>query len=179
MLRILFLGLAGLSLVKALDREVPNRPYVVSDPLGHCYAKAIPTQKYGYEGSTHVYAVRAGADSLLHSFSWYSPRAFLSCDPLLRNFYLTRMGAWPRGEAASEEDLAFAFYHNGALLQRYSTLAIAERADNVRRSISHYEVIDSVQAHQRNQKYGSVFRVYTVDRRALTFNPRSGVLVAE
>jgi hypothetical protein len=160
------------------DDEASNVPHVAASAYGRCYAKAVPDSLYGQRGRTTVYWVRAGADSLLATHDWYSQRIYLECNVAAGDgpvgLSVVRMGPWARGQVASAEELALAFYRDGKLLRRYSTLAIAGRPDRVRASVSHYVVIDSVLGYRWVDSNRYQFVLRTVDGRQLAFDPATG-----
>lgn len=152
------------------DDEVSPSPYVAAS--GGWYAKCFPApRKEGADyfkadreaGETLVYLLGAGAngwgysesskweDKLVYRFDWYSPKIYLT--GYGGGFTVVRMGPPPRGREPSKKDLALAFYRDGALLQRYSTLDLVGkydsridlmRAKKIQVSVSHYTVIKEV-----------------------------------
>jgi hypothetical protein len=89
---------------------------------------------------------------------------------------VVQLGPWARGQKASRDDLALAFYAGGALLRRYSTLDIAGSPDRVSASVSHYRVIARVDGYVPNGSR-SAFAIVTEDGRRLLFDPATGDLV--
>ena len=88
------------------------------------------------------------------------------------------LGPWASGQAADQGTLAIAFYLNGRLLKRYSTLDIAGSPDNVRRSVVHYRVFEKVLGY-RWSTGRQRFVVRTVDNRTLVFDPELGTQVTD
>ena len=169
-------GVAGTG--APVDDEASNVPHVAASAYGRCYAKVVPDSLYGQDGRTTVYWVQALEDSLLATHDWYSQRIYLECNVAAGDgpvgLSVVRMGPWARGQQARAEDLALAFYRNGKLLRRYSTLAIAGRPDRVRASVSHYVVIDSILGYQWVDSNQYQFVLRTVDGRRLIFDPATG-----
>jgi hypothetical protein len=177
---IMLAGLAGLAQSALADEERANRPHVVADVHGQCYAKSVPDKSSGQEGSTGILAVEEAGDRLVHTLPWYSSQIHIQCQvvPGYAAISVVRMGPWAQGYQARAQDLALAFYHDGRLVRQYSTLEIAGRADNVSRSSSHYTVIRRQGWSQ--QPAGSLpsFEVETEDKRRLTFDPATGNILA-
>jgi hypothetical protein len=164
------------------DDEASNAPVVVASEHGNCYAKSVPSSAYGNEGRTIVYAVEAGADREIATYNWYAQRLHLACNVEGRDgrvaASIVQFGPWPRGETANAETLAFAFYHDGVLVRRYSTLDIGGRPDNVRGSVSHYEVIGDITGYASRDGNRYAFTVRTVDGRTLSFDAGTGEAIA-
>src|SRR5215208_2705309 len=95
----------------AVDDEASNVPHIAVSSFGRCYAKSVPDSLYGQAGRTSIYQVRAAADSLLNTHSWFSQRIFLECNVAADDgpvgLSVVRMGPWARGAMASKGDLAF------------------------------------------------------------------------
>jgi hypothetical protein len=164
--------------VARYDDEASNVPRIFASSYGRCYAKAVPDSLYGQSGRTSVYWVRAGNDSLLADHDWYSQQVYLECNVATGDgpvaLSVVRMGPWARGQHASTTDLAVAFYLNGRLLKRYSTLDIAGRPDNVQQSVSHYVVFDSVMGYRWVSGNRYHFEMLAVDGRRIAFDPATG-----
>jgi len=160
------------------DDEASNAPVVVASEHGNCYAKSVPASAYGSEGRTIVYAVEAGADREIATYNWYAQRLRLACNVEGRDgrvaASIVQFGPWPRGRVATADTLAFAFYRGGVLLRRYSTLDVAGRPDNVRASVSHYEVIGEIAGYAWLDGNRYAFAVRTVDGRTLSFDAGTG-----
>jgi hypothetical protein len=156
------------------DTEGPNQPHVVTgDRYSGCYAKSVPLARWGTKGVTKVYEVRRGDDTLIATHKWFTKKLYLRCrragDGKLK-VTMVRFGPWQRGRRASRAHLAIAFHAGGRELARYSTLALAGRPDNVRRSVSHYRVIRRIKGFG----YENLFRIELIDGRTLTFDLTSG-----
>ena len=164
------------------DDEASNRPLVVASEHGNCYAKSVPSARYGNEGQTHVYVVEGGADTLVATFDWYADRLHLECNVAdasgVTALSVVQFGPWARGQEASDDVLALAFYWNGRLLRRYSTLDIAGRPENVSASVSHYSVIDEVIGYQWVDGNRYRFAIRTIDNRTITFDAAAGTIVS-
>ena len=166
----------------AADQEAGNLPHVRAGTHGRCYAKSVPEEYWGQRGVTRLYRVAEGEDALIATFSWYSQELRLQCN-MSRNGHigasLVRFGPWARGREASADHLALAFYFDGELLARYSTLDIAGSPDNVEASVSHYVVIAKVGGYRwlgAGAPNAYAFDIETTDGRALTFDPVTGRL---
>ena len=162
------------------DDEAANKPHFVTgivkgDLHNGCYAKSVPDATWGMKGTTRVYVVRRGKDRLVATFPWYARKLHLQCrrgpDGAM-TVAIVRLGPWQRGQRASKDHLAVAFYEGGRELARYSTLALAGRPDNVRPSVSHYRVIKRVKGFVEP----SHFRLALIDGRILTFDLATGKL---
>ncbi len=168
----------------AADQEASNVAHVAAGPYGRCYAKSVPRHLYDPEGEprqqgrTEVYRVADGADSLVLSFDWFAQQLFLTCLPEVR---IVRVGPWHRGHEARDDHLALAFYRGAELVRSYSTLEIA--GGEVSASVSHYSVFREGPALTRVVRHEDavfseewVVTATTVDGRALTFDPATGVV---
>jgi hypothetical protein len=164
------------------DQEASNRPVVVASTYGNCYAKSVPSSDYGNDGQTRVYAVEAGADRLVATYDWFANTLRLECNVEGTSgavgTSVVAFGPWPRGHEASKETLALAFYWNGKLLRRYSTLDIAGRPNNVSSSVSHYSVIDEIIGYQWTSGNRYAFAVRTTDGRLLKFDAGTGKIIS-
>ena len=163
------------------DQEAPNMPYVVAAEWGRCYAKSVPTSRYGNDGETKVYDVERGDDKLIATYKWFSNRVYLNCGlgkGKKWGLSIVELGSWPRGENPTDENLAIAFYLSDSLLNKYSTLDIAGSKENCSRSVSHYEVIKEVLGYRWIQGNEYVFEIKTYDGKLLTFEPTTGTLLS-
>ena len=168
--------LAGMTLLA--DDEASNVPYVVASQYGHCYAKAVPSELYEDRGKTRVYTVAAERDILLHTYEWYGQVIHIECAVATPNgptgVSVVRVGTRLRGHRANSTDLALAFYMDGKLIKRYSTLDLGGRRENVRESVSHYAVISEVDGFRREKSNDYTFTVRLINGKTLTFNPATG-----
>ncbi len=164
------------------DDEASNRPLVVASEHGNCYAKSVPSASYGNEGQTRVYVVERDADTLAATYEWYANRLRLECNVAdsggVTALSIIEFGPWARGQEASDDVLALAFYWNGRLLRRYSTLDIAGRPSNVSASVSHYSVIEEVLGYQWVDGNRYRFAIRTIDNRVITFDAGAGTIVS-
>jgi len=142
---LLFVGVA----FSCADQEASRIIYVVAN--GAWYAKCIPFGEYDqltgtnndYEkGKTLIYLAGDETDRLIYTLDWYSPRIFITGNG--GGISIVRLGKSPRGQKASEKDLAISFYRNGKLVATYSTLGLARSESNVSTSVSHYRVIKEI-----------------------------------
>lgn len=178
---VLFAPLLLTTATKArADTESPNRAHVVAgivdgDLYRGCYAKSVPTARWGMQGITRIYEVRRGKDRLIATHNWYAKTLYLRCRRGANGALearVVRFGPWQRGRQASKADLAIAFYSGGRELARYSTLDLAGRPDNVQRSVSHYRVIRRI----KGLGYQNSFRLELIDGRMLSFDLATGRL---
>jgi hypothetical protein len=199
---MLLLAAAGIGWVGFAwaDQEASNLAHVAAGPYGRCYAKSVPEHIYDPEngprqsGRTVVYRVEPEQDVLLQRFDWFSQKLFLNCGAG-KEFSLARLGPWHRGHEPRHDHLAIAFYKNGRLLKRYSTLDIARLsspgdagrsgAEGISVSVSHYSVFESGLEMVRIVKQdGPVFSeswvvsATTVDGDELAFSMISGELIS-
>lgn len=178
------LALAWPAIARA-DQESGNRAYVAASQHGNCYARSIPSRDYGTQGRTRTYIVaeRDEPDREIARFDWFAPQIRLECNVENANgrtgVSVVQIGPWPRGSAADNAMLAFAFYWNGVLLRSYSTLDIAGRPDNVHASVSHYTVVEEIVGYEwRGEGNHYNFIIRTTDGRTLTFDAGSGTLLS-
>lgn len=199
---ILLIAGAGLAWVGSApaDEEASSVAHVAAGPYGRCYAKSVPKHIYDPEngprqaGHTVVYRVEPEQDVLLERFDWFSQKLFLKCDAG-NEFSLARLGPWHRGHEPRHDHLAIAFYKNGRLLKRYSTLDIVRLAspgdagrsgaESISVSVSHYSVFESGPEMVKIVKQdGPVFSetwvvsATTVDGDELIFSMISGELIS-
>jgi hypothetical protein len=160
------------------DQEAGNRAYVATSAYGQFYAKSVPREPHGLKGSTRIYQVGDPDDVLLHTYDWYSPQIFLEGFLGTREVYVVQTGPWHRGARASADDLALAFYKNGRLIRRYSTLEIAGRPENVSASVSHYVVFRRLAGFRRPYGNQLVFDAERHDGQALTFDADTGATLS-
>jgi hypothetical protein len=155
-----------------------NAPHVVASRDGRCYAKSVPAEDFGSSGVTSVYRVEGGVDTLLHSYDWYSQGLWIR--------YFGRQGSPPgvslvrldpTGNLPAEAALAIAFYMDGKLLKKYSTLDIASRPDNVKRGTVYYGMIQHVEGYAWDESHDKILWIATVDGRLLSFDPNTGELL--
>mgnify|MGYP001267707160 CR=1 FL=1 len=185
------LAFAGATLLATLamapaafgDEEAGNRAYVAASQYGNCYAKSVPTGRYGLEGRTHVYFVESENDRVVQSYDWFGPQLRLECNVAGANdgpvgVSVVQFGPWARGSVADAETLAIAFYWNEQLLRRYSTLDIAGSADAVSASVSHYTVIEDIIGYAWRDGNNFSFSVRTVDGRTIVFDAGSGAILS-
>src|SRR3990167_1569521 len=126
------------------DDEAGNKMYVKSSECGQYYAKSIPEESYGFKGKTLIFKVDKDSDELVQTYDWYAPQIYIFDNGLS----IVRLGPWPRGQKASQDHSAIAFFKNGRLLKDYSTLDIAGSEDNVERSISHYRIFKDIKGYR-------------------------------
>lgn len=174
--------LISISSIAAADQEAHPIFYMVAN--GAWYAKCIPSGSYQNreEGTTRIYLADRDSDKLIYTFDWYSPEIYIT--GWGGGVSIVRMGPWPRGDKVTSNDLAVAFYHDGELLRRYSTLDIVGEENSVSISVSHYtafkEVIGFVHIYEKrgrdtltsNPGYG--FEVVLHDDRHIVFDPKTG-----
>ena len=180
------------------DNEASNVAHVVAGPYGRCYAKSVPDHVYDPEdeprqqGRTMIYRVGNSKDVVVQRLDWFSQRLFVKCGPA-DGIVVVRLGPLHRGHEPRADHLAIAFYKEGKLLKRFSTLDIVSGEktqnsspaiyENVSASVSHYTVFDGVPEMVKiTTARGSVFednwviRAKTVDGRELTFDMATGNL---
>ncbi|MDH3703935.1 MAG: hypothetical protein OEU46_21785 [Alphaproteobacteria bacterium] len=178
------------------DDEAGNVAHVAAGPYGRCYARSIPRHIYDpdsgprQQGRTEVYRVGEPKDVLEQRYDWFSQTLFVRCRPG-RETVLVRLGPWHRGHEPRADHLAIAFYRDGKLIRRYSTLAIAggetakddalSKYKNVSASVSHYTVFAVPPKLTKITKtIGSTYKedwmvkATTIDGRGLTFDIETG-----
>ncbi len=178
LLRLCAAALLLLPLGAHADDEASNTPRVFTSRYGNCYAKSVPSEPYGQQGSTRIFVVQAGVDRLVHTFDWYAQQLFLECNAAAAAapaaVAVARIGPWHRGRRAVASDLAVAFYHGGKLVRQYSTLDIAGSPDNVSASVSHFRVFEHTDGYHWRSGNGYAFHVRTTDGRRLAFDAATG-----
>ena len=184
---VLCVSLAYAVAAKA-DQEGPNDAHVESSSNhstsngGDRYAKCVPSGTYGNKekGKTYIYRVRDGDDQLLDTYDWFTFGIHVL--GVKKSTSVVRLGPWSRGHNPSKEHLALAFYLDGKLLKRYSTLDIVGPQGRVKSSVSHYRWRKKVYGYcwlkkegQRFQKSG--FSLETVDGRVISFDYMNGEIL--
>ncbi len=182
------------------DREAGNAANVAAGKYGRCYAKSVPKHTMDpfdeprQQGQTKVYRVSETEDELINTYDWFSHQLYLVCNAMKEENYgvaVIRLGPWHRGNEPNHEALALAFYFDGALVKKYSTLDIAGKkrgdvpwlSENVRVSVSHYSIFKKQPdlVWKKSQKeYGvetPVVEAVTVDGRKLTFDVATGEII--
>ena len=167
-------------LAVAADQEGNNEPVVSVSEYGDCYGKSVPAEDYGEKGETRIYRVERRQDLLVQTHPWYARTFFVDCSVGEggRGVSVVQLGPWPRGRAATAKDLAIAFYLNGRLVKRYSTLDIAGEPSNVRATSHHHKVISKTLGY----RWGSGrqrFVIQTVDGRTIVFDAELGTRVTD
>jgi hypothetical protein len=183
---VLCVSLACAAAAKA-DQEAPNYAYVEASSNhstsngGDRYAKCVPSEKFGTEGKTYIYRVRDGNDQLLETYDWFTFNIHVLA--VGKSTSVVRFGPWNRGHEPSEEHLALAFYLDGKLLKRYSTLDIVGPHGKISSSVSHYMWRAKVHGYcwlekedERFQKSG--FSLETVDGHVISFDYKSGEILS-
>lgn len=180
LLALLVMAPAGLR----ADQEAGNRPIVVADQWGGCYARSVPQDHYGTRGLTEVFQVgrQPEDDVKFASYPFFAQRLFLDCSTAdaqgRHGPALVQLGPWARGHKPDAETLAIAFHSNGREVRRYSTLEISGgRMEGVSCSVSHYDVFGAVEGFRRQPQEPTLFVLTTVDGRELQFDVATGALV--
>lgn len=174
-------GLMLLAAPAHADEEASNTPRVFTDEWGGCYAKSVPDDYHGQDGTTRVYAVQEGDDKLIATHDWYTQRIDMLCNVCADGTcgpVLVRHGPWARGHDPNDKDLALAFYHGDTLKKRYSTLDIAKNRTNASMSVSHYTVISQYKGFSHTQSGEKRYTIVTHDGRELTFDAATGAQIA-
>ncbi len=106
---------------------------------------------------------------------WYAFNVYLSVD----GQYLVRLGNWPRGQAPAAGDLAVAFYQNGVLLKKYSTLDLVKDVKAVHPSVSHYQFYQGNPIFKSYGGKGGTLTLTSIDDITYTFNIATGEIAAQ
>ncbi len=179
-IQFISLAIVLFSVSSLADEEPVNQPYVVSSEWGRCYAKSVPDNYDGQEGTTMVYKVTKENDELIAEHDWYSRQIYLYCNAWYTEapeVSIVRFGPWHSGHEANENDLAIAFYADDKLLKSYSTIDIARSQKNISVSVSHYTVIEEVIGYQVIPDGWVQFVIKTYDGRELKFMAATGELI--
>src|SRR5262249_31320617 len=117
------IGLLLLGLLPLLaDSPAPAKKFTVYSTDKSVRVDSIPKDTFGNKGKTEVFDVTHGKKKLLYQFDWYAHGLRVERTP--SGIALIRFGAWPWGQKASHQVLAFSFYCGEKLLRSYSTLDI-------------------------------------------------------
>ena len=180
------------------DQEASNVAHVSASSYGRCYAKSVPTHIFDpddqirQKGITRIYRVGRETDALIEEYDWFSQRLYLNCAGASVPTVI-RLGPWHRGHDPRDDHLALAFYRDGKLIKKYSTLEIAggelnndpsfSRYKNVSASVSHYTVFKvapvlATITHQDGTTFREeqVLKAVTIDNRELIFDLSTGLI---
>lgn len=115
---------------------------------------------------------------------WYSFEVFLAIDGL----HLVRMGPWNGGHEPQPDDLAVAFYREGKLIRKYSTVDLVKDKSKIQRSTSHYFWLarDDFNSRSGNEPaidvgpklgWDGIFSLKTIDGISYRFDVTSGEIL--
>lgn len=156
------------------DDIADNTIYVKSSPNGHCYAKAIPDDRYGSKGVTKIYAVRESEDRLIEIYPWYAQQIDLQTTAW--GVSVVRIGTWHRGQGASKGDLAIGLYLAGKTLKEYSTLDLALALNSSDNQPKYFGILKAPGYRWRGSN-NYVFDIETGDGKTLSFDVKTGELL--
>ena len=122
-MRRLSVVVAALALVAgvpvALAKPAMNRPYVQSGPDGVFYARCVPKNLNGIEGTTAIYRVGAEEDELIDTYPWYSKeRVVLGWSPIVGKVAVVSLARQEANDGRGETVVSF--YIGGKLLKAYT-----------------------------------------------------------
>ncbi len=157
------------------DEERAREPVVFASSDGRCYARSVALDGDRDTGHTSVYWAKDSEGTAVDHYPWYAWSMHLHCGYDGSAIYIVRRGHWPRGRTASSNHLALGFYAAGEVIAEHSTLDIAGEAENVRPSVSHYRVFDSIEGIRWCQNR-VLFLATAVDGRRLQFEPAIGTM---
>jgi hypothetical protein len=175
-LALLFALLLTAATVALADSEAPNRPVVRASEYGTTYAKSVPDDDYGQEGTTLFYGVSAGEDVLLTEYQWFASEMYIGGPG---ETTLVRFGPWHRGREPQEDHLAIGLYRNGTALAEYSTLNMLKLGSGLSASVSHYEVFGERLGFKWIGSNSFVFQVTGVNGIVFSFCLETGEVSAE
>lgn len=117
---------------------------------------------------------------LYRTKGWYSFKVHVSAD----GKYLVQLESRPRGHAPSKDHVAVAFYKDGKLTKRYSTVELVKDPAKVRSTVSYYEWLAAdmsedqaevqVRGLQPSLDYFNVFALHTLDGWTYRFDVTTG-----
>jgi hypothetical protein len=171
---MLFTGPSGSATARG---GLANHVYITTDTYGQVFVKSIPDEMYGSKGTTKVYRVGQTQDTLIQTYSWYSPRVFVASFGGDRDVYVVRTAPWHAGHVAAAGDPALAFFKNQSRLRGYSTLDIAGQPDRVSVQDDRYSPFSRLIGFRN--PFGSQF-VFDVERAGggvLSFDAESGEIL--
>ncbi|MCB0278841.1 MAG: hypothetical protein KDD94_05025 [Calditrichaeota bacterium] len=154
------------------DRERPPYPFIIQSQNGAYYFKMSPSKKAPYDrelGEGYAFKIAAGdEDELVWSTTkWYAYEIYLAND----GEHLIRIGNIPRGKKQSDKHLAIAFYRNGKLIKKYSTLRLLGNYQ-VQPTASHYQFKGDEAGIENEVK--KIFKLKLVNNQVLRFNFTNG-----
>lgn len=168
-----------------------GRPYEQISEDNRCMVKATPIREYKDEkgktvidnnhGTMETYVLGPNGEKTLNAkYDWYSPSVYLKCLPEPSGNTSVLLIRRPGSLWAISADWtrAFAFYLDGKLMNRYSTLDIALFGENVLADMStdctSYQFLKKVKGFERGEDGQLYFRMDTYDGRTVSFDLPSG-----
>lgn len=156
-------------------KKAPNRPYVQSFEGGEFYARCVPAQMFGTEGTTKIFRVGAKSDVLLDTYAWYSPgRPVLAWTPVDgRVSVLT----FTPDHSTTGPNAVLALYHGGRLLKAYTANEVRQMGGQM---VKHDEealpslVAQRVETDQIPGTNEQVFSIFDRAGHRLRFDMRTG-----
>lgn len=137
LLFILAVLLISTNMIARADQEASNGPLVRASTYGVIYARSVPDEDYGQEGTTLVYYVGYDEDTLLSIYDWYASEIYIGgCGDAT----VVRFGPWHRGREPRDDHLAIGIYRDGVTVAEYSTLELYEMGNGISASVSHYQI---------------------------------------
>jgi hypothetical protein len=138
-------------------------------------------EKYHYEkdrkiidrkASGKAYFIEADGTPkfLWETIGWYSPEVFM-CGT---GSSLIRITNWHKGNKASKEDLAIAFYINGVEIRKYSTADLLENDKSIEISAGGYQWRADKPRYPGCSYVSPGFFVRTTENRFIEFNFETG-----
>lgn len=132
--------LISYTMIANADQEASNGPLVRSSDYGIIYAKSIPEEDYGQEGTTLIYSVGFDEDILISEYDWYASEIYIGgCGDAT----IVRFGPWHRGREPQDDHLAIGIYRDGETIAEYSTMDLFEMGSGVSASVSHYQIFQN------------------------------------
>ena len=136
------------------------------------------------KGTTEVYVLGSDGEKIPNAkYDWYAFQMYVKCfknSSGKTSVLLIRGHGWSQGLQANDNALAYAFYVDGKLMNRYSTLDLALFPENVEHSVSHYMFLQKILGIHEPLLWGQdVFQVITLDGRTVSFDLPSGNVTSQ
>jgi len=171
---VLAVLLISCSMIAQADQEASNRPLVRSSNYGIIYARSIPQEDYGQEGTTFVYSVAYDEDILLSEYDWYASEIYIGgCGDAT----IVRFGPWHRGYEPQDDHLAIGIYRDGETVAEYTTLELFEMGSGISASVSHYQIFQNRLGFRWIDSNSYVYEVEGIDGCVFTFDLDTGEII--
>jgi hypothetical protein len=164
------------SMPASADRPAMQREYTISSSNGKYEFTMYPSNDLGGSqtaprGEAFEVSDDGTREQLWQVVDWYAFETFLAND----GRGLVRMGPW--ASSPPHEELALAFYRDGAELRRYVVGDLIDDEDTLEHSVSHYRWLARDARYPRILADGR-FELRTIEDRVVAFDVTTGAMLA-